>query len=207
MTASTNRGSRHVSAYRALTRLYPSSFRREYRNDLVALFDEQMGTEAPNRVWARAVRDLAVTVPTQHLEARMSHSTDRTGTTVAMALAVATASLLAGLAISREGNVAVVLAFVALALSASLTALWSWRAGRGGLELRTGPIWWHFMAGGAAGMFLLIVVPELMSGGGEPPDGLWYLWFLLTLTSMASVGVGALLGLGRLVAAVRHARS
>ena len=171
----------------------------------MALFDEQMDAEVPSRIWARTVRDLAVTVPTQHLEARMSHATDRSGRIAAAALAVAVASLLAALGAGRGGSVAATVAFLALALAASLTALWSWRAGRGALDLLAGPVWWHFLVGGAAGMLVLIVAPELMGGDADLPDGIWYVWFLFALLSMALVAVGAILGLGRLLA-LRHAR-
>ena len=205
MTTPADPEPRHIGAYRALTVLYPQAFRREYRDDLVALFAAQLVAETPTRVWGRAIRDLGVTVPAQHLEAHMSRATDRSGTIAAVALAVAIASLLAALGAGSGGSVAFSIAFLVLALAASLTALWSWRAGRGVLDRVTGPVWWHFLVGGTAGMLALIVAPELIGGGdADLPDGIWYVWFVGALLSIALFAVGALLGLGRLVA-LRHA--
>src|SRR5437763_861461 len=67
----------HVAAYRRITRLYPPSFRHDYGADLIALFARQIQDEPAFRVWMRTFRDLAVTVPTQRLEAHMKHSSSR----------------------------------------------------------------------------------------------------------------------------------
>ena len=61
-----------MSAYRALVRLYPRSFREAYAEDLEQLLRDQLRDEPALRVWSRALLDLALTVPAQHLETRMS---------------------------------------------------------------------------------------------------------------------------------------
>jgi hypothetical protein len=67
----------HVALYRHLIALYPHSFRDSYAADLVDLFAEQLRDLPPLRVWLRTVRDLAVTVPTQHLAAHMNRPSPR----------------------------------------------------------------------------------------------------------------------------------
>lgn len=52
--------------------LYPRKIRREYSDDMVALLEAQLRDEAAARVVGRAVVDLFVTVPNNHLEVHMS---------------------------------------------------------------------------------------------------------------------------------------
>ncbi len=63
---------RSIAAYRHLTSLYPKSFRDEYRDDLVAVFTEQLNNKHTAHVWLFAVHDLIISIPSQHLEARMN---------------------------------------------------------------------------------------------------------------------------------------
>ena len=58
--------------YSALLSLYPRGFRDDYRSDMEQLFREQCADEPLWRVGGRAALDLALTLPTQHLEARMN---------------------------------------------------------------------------------------------------------------------------------------
>src|SRR2546425_12554546 len=67
----------HVAAYRRLTALYPRRFQEDYRDDLVAIVTQQLHDEAAARVWLRTLLDLAVTVPTQQLEAHMHRSSSK----------------------------------------------------------------------------------------------------------------------------------
>jgi len=60
-----------AGVYSWLLRLYPRRFRNEYGTDMALLFAQQLRGEPTSRVWARGVVDLAVTIPTQHLEAHM----------------------------------------------------------------------------------------------------------------------------------------
>jgi hypothetical protein len=60
--------------YRALLLLYPRRFRRDYRDEMVQLFQDQRRDAGSMRVWFRTVRDLLLTVPVRHQEAFMSMS-------------------------------------------------------------------------------------------------------------------------------------
>lgn len=57
-----------AGAYRALLHLYPRRFRAEYGPDMALLFANQLRDEAGVCVWARTLVDVAINVPTQHLE-------------------------------------------------------------------------------------------------------------------------------------------
>ena len=69
--------------YRHLSALYPKSFRVEYGDDLVTTFTEQLRDEGAARVWLSAIRDLVVSIPTQHLEARMKRPAPQTAAVIA----------------------------------------------------------------------------------------------------------------------------
>lgn len=69
---------RHSLRYQRLLRLYPASFRREYGPDMVQVFSDCLYDEvrrrrraASARVWLHTLRDLAVSVPNQQVEAFM----------------------------------------------------------------------------------------------------------------------------------------
>jgi hypothetical protein len=66
--------SSHDRAYRALLRLYPATFRDDYGEEMARLFGEQLrdartanGRQAVAGLWARAIADVLVTAPRQHL--------------------------------------------------------------------------------------------------------------------------------------------
>jgi hypothetical protein len=61
-----------VRAYRMLLRLYPHEFRDAYGADMVQLVRDQCNDESPWQVGGRAALDLAITIPTQHMEAHMN---------------------------------------------------------------------------------------------------------------------------------------
>jgi len=84
----------HLAVYRRMTRLYPASFRQDYGEDLGALFAKQIEDESAGRVWARTIRDLAVSVPFQRLETHMNRPSSHLLTGMFGVLA-ATATLLA----------------------------------------------------------------------------------------------------------------
>jgi hypothetical protein len=69
-----SRHQRTLGAYRLAVRLYPKRFREEYGPDLVGLVTDQLREEPTWRVLGRTTVDLALTVPTRHLEAHMSRS-------------------------------------------------------------------------------------------------------------------------------------
>ena len=61
-----------VGTYRALVRLYPRGFRREFADDLVQAFGDLADRDGAFAAWRRTVVDLAVTVPRYRLETVMS---------------------------------------------------------------------------------------------------------------------------------------
>lgn len=66
--------STHSRAYRALTSLYPRSFRDEHGDDLVHFFEDLRSDRGTARAWARTAADLAITVPRYRLEHAMTDS-------------------------------------------------------------------------------------------------------------------------------------
>ncbi|HEX5613977.1 MAG TPA: hypothetical protein VFZ83_02370 [Acidimicrobiia bacterium] len=79
----------HARTYRALVRLYPSGFRREYRDDLVQAFCDLLARDGAARAWGRTAVDLSVTVPRYRLETIMTSAT----TTFALQLTIAALTL------------------------------------------------------------------------------------------------------------------
>jgi hypothetical protein len=176
---------RHVALYGRLAALYPRSFRDDYHADLVVLFAEQLGDEPPGRVWLRALRDLAVTVPLQHVEAHMTNAPPHL-VTVASGVVAGTAALL-GVTVGTPAMPA--LAFVAL--FAAITAYWSWQANRSahGLNAPKG-LWWKLLIAAptlAALTFAAMAIPwpDAVDLGG---NGYW----LALVTLMASLTMGVM---------------
>lgn len=87
-----------MRAYRALVRLYPRDFRRDFGDDLVALLDDLRADRGRARAWRICALDLLVTLPRMHLERIMNpHRTTTAITWVIVLLAVAgTASFVTG---------------------------------------------------------------------------------------------------------------
>ncbi len=52
--------------YRSLVRLYPSAFRHEYGDDLVAHFADLVADRGARAARARTALDLAITIPRYH---------------------------------------------------------------------------------------------------------------------------------------------
>ena len=104
----------HVDLYRALVRLYPRGFRRDYADDLVQNFGDLIANHGPSRTWRRTVVDLAVTVPRYRLETVMNPR--HTNATLYLATAiVATAAIVSITTDVFPGG------FVLLAVAAVLT--------------------------------------------------------------------------------------
>lgn len=191
--------STHIAAYRRLTALYPRRFRDEFRTDLITLFSHQLEDEGPGRVWLRTVRDIAVTVPTQHLEVHVLRPSNNIVTAVSGVVAVAAAFL----AIAMGTAASPVLLLVALAFGA--TAIWSWKANQ---PLRVGntvdSAWWKFLIGGVA---LVIVTFSAMAipwpAAMDLGDNAYWLVVFSMMTSLALGAIGVLLGIGTLI----HRRS
>lgn len=54
--------SAQVRAYRALILLYPPSFRDDYRDLMVQIFQDDLDERGTRRVWSRTVGDLLVSM-------------------------------------------------------------------------------------------------------------------------------------------------
>ena len=182
----------HVAVYGRLTALYPRSFSDDYRDDLVALFAQQLRDEPPARVWFRVVRDLAVTVPVQHLEAHMNRPSPHI-VTLAFGVVAGSMALLAAIA----GTATVTPVFVALALVAGAIAYWSWQSSRTLNPVDGGRLWWKLVVAGATLAALTFVAmaipwPDAVDLGD---NAYWFVVFAF-LASLMLAATGLLLGLG-----------
>ena len=63
----------HHRGYRALTLLYPKTFRELYRDDLLQAYDDLVSTVGPARARGRTTLDLLITVPRYRLETTMNN--------------------------------------------------------------------------------------------------------------------------------------
>ncbi len=184
---------RTLGAYRLLVRLYPERFRREYGPDLVSLVGDQLRDEPTWRVLARSAIDLALTLPTQHLEAHMT----RTATTLGPVIfgAVALSAVIVGAAVGHPG---VLLACVAVAITSGALGLLSAHRARPLTEPRaTTGNWWKLLAGGSAVMAALIAVT---TATGELPESTWLIAMIIGLTALVLIGAGIVLGIAHLAA-------
>lgn len=186
---------RSITLYRSLSRLYPKAFRAEYGDDLVATFTEQLRDESAARVWWSTVRDLVVTVPSQHLEVRMKRPTPRT---VAM---IATAVTFAALVLAVvAGTGPVVGVFLLAAVAALAVATLSWRAARSAEQQATSAQsrWRTLLLCGVALVAAVIVVINVPPyNDKELPGAGWALMMLSLIAGVALITVGASLGLSR----------
>ncbi|MFZ6003354.1 MAG: hypothetical protein ACOYXM_05405 [Actinomycetota bacterium] len=73
-------------AYRLLVRLYPSSFRHEYGEDLVAHYADLVADRGARAAQARTALDLAITIPRYHLEHVMTEQQSTTVLAVILSL-------------------------------------------------------------------------------------------------------------------------
>jgi hypothetical protein len=186
---------RSVAVYRHLSALYPKSFRAEYGDDLVAAFTEQLRDDSATRVWLSTVRDLVVTVPFQHLEARMNRPAPQTVAVLATSVTVA-ALVLAIVA----GTGPVVGVFLLIAVVALVVATLAWKAarptGRSGASVETR--WRTILIIGVAllaTVILVINVPPF--NNRELPEALWLLMMLSLVTSVGLITVGLTMGIAR----------
>lgn len=181
-----------IGLYRALLRFYPRRFRDEYDKDMAVLFADQLQDEPGVRVWARGMVDLAVTVPTRHLEAHMSRLPSPT--TPLLFGAVSVAGLLFGLlAGSNLGMLGVGLSVAAVA---GALAVVGWRYNRVISTARPATAhWWKFLAGGAGVLAVVVVVTTTT---GEVDESLWWPMLITVLSALGAVAAGLVLGIARL---------
>ena len=167
-----------MKLYRLLLHAYPRTFRREYGDDMVALVQTQLREERAARVVGRTVLDLALTIPTRHLETHMNASSG----TALIVILVAVGGLLAVL-----GNpIGVVAALVLFALAGL-----AWRRNRPVVEAGDGR-WWKLLLSGVGLLGTLVVVTTIT---GELPSGWWEVAMLTILVSFGLMGTGIVLGI------------
>ena len=174
-----------IRAYGVLLRLYPRRFRDEYGADMVLLMREQRSEESASRVFTRSMVDLAISIPTQHLEARM-----RRAPNPLVPLVYATAAI-AGLLVAILGgsNAATIVLGFGLAVVAGAIAVVAWRRSSPVSEPRTiTASWWKFLVAGPCLVALVIV------GSGVGFDA-WYLGMVVVLAAFVSTATGLALGL------------
>lgn len=182
---------RAVRVYRVFVRLYPKRFREEYGPDLVALVTDQLRDEPTWRVLTRSAVDLALTLPSRHLEARM----ERTPTPIVPLLfgALALSAVIVG---ATVGHPIVVLACIAVGLAAGGLGLAAAHRARPLSQPRTATAhWWKLLASGAG---LLAALIAATTATGELPDGGWLIAMVTGLTAVVLLGAGFVLGLAHL---------
>jgi hypothetical protein len=175
-------------AYRALVRLYPRRFRDEYGADMALLMREQCREESTGRVFARAVIDAAISIPSQHMEARMHRAPNRLVPLVYMTAAVA--GLL--VAILGGSEPATLVLGLGVAIIAGTIGAMAWH--RSATIRDTPPVtasWWKFLLAGPCLVALVIVA----AGVGV---NAWYLGMVIVLAAFVSTAMGVVLLLARL---------
>jgi uncharacterized membrane protein YhaH (DUF805 family) len=182
-----------MTLYGGLLRLYPRSFREEYGPDMQLLLREQLRDEGRVRVYGRTALDLMLTVPSLHLEARMSRGPSAP---VVYGAAAVASLLLAALAGTTVGISVIGLAGLLLFGSLALVA-WK-RAHALGTSGRAHAQWWKYAAGGAVLLAVTVVCANLADD--ELAEGSWALFMGALLTSVILLAVGLVLGVTHVVA-------
>jgi hypothetical protein len=176
-----------VRVYGTLVGLYPRDFRDDYGTDMVQLVRDQCADEPAWRVFGRAAIDLAITIPTQQLEARMNRTPNHS--VPLLYTAVATAGAL--LAIVGGTNVAMLIVGGCIAVVSGTMAAIAWR--------RSGPLhgtstnsgWWKFVIAGPC------IVAVVIIAAGLGVDA-WFVGVVAVFFAFVLTGVGLLLGIARL---------
>ena len=183
-----------VRVYRSLLCLYPREFRDEYGADMVQLIRDQCGDEPSWQVGARCALDLAVAIPTQHMEAHMNRPS--THLVPLLYATVAAAGLL--FAIVGGSNITISVIGLCIAVAAGTIAAVSWkRSGPVGAKLSTDG-WWKLVLAGPC------IIVAVIIGAGLGVDA-WEVMVFLGLVAFVVTGTGVLLGIARL--AKRHSRA
>ena len=182
--------------YRVLLWLYPPSFRREYREPMLQLFEDLHHHRRARTVWIRIARDVAVTLPFEYWEAFMA-STSMTRTIITVSVTAAAV------------GVALVVGASFFGLLLMLLLAWQLYAV---LKMRGTGIsstqWSRFVLAGAAVFGLIFVVfalPWPEAWRSEVPGDLAYFLVLWGIAlSIVLVVTGTMLGIAHL--ARRHHR-
>lgn len=187
---------RGIGLYRGLLRCYPRSFRDEYGPDMVLLFSEQLSDEPTLRVWGRGIVDLAITVPTLHLEAHMKRPAN--SLTPLLFAAVATAGAL--VALIGGTNRGLMVGGLAVAAIAGVLGVRSWQQTR--TITAAGSItaqWWKLLAIGVGALFAMMIAE------GATDISLWMPMVITVLFALLLIAAGFILGLAHLI--TTHSRS
>jgi len=183
---SANEHSMLLRIYGSALHLYPRAFRDEYGDDLVLAVRDQLQHDRVPTVVARTVIDLALSIPTQHLEAHMRSSRGL----VPLAYAVVA---FAGLGVAVLGGSSVVMFVLGLATAAAAgtIAISGWRRSSTSGEAGVTGGWWKFLLAGP----VLIGVVILAAGAGV---NAWMLGLATVVAALGSIVVGLGLGIARL---------
>jgi hypothetical protein len=186
---------RSIAVYRRLSALYPKAFRAEYGHDLVATFAEQLRDERAVRVWLSTIRDLVVTIPTQHLEARMNRR-PAPQTVALLATGFTVAALVLALA---AGIGSVVGLFLLIALLSLVVATLSWKAARPATDGASVATRWRTILMCGIGLLatVLVVINVPPYSNRELPEAGWVLMMLSLVTSVGLITVGLTIGIAR----------
>ena len=179
-----------VRVYGTLVGLYPRDYRDDYGADMVQLVRDQCADEPAWRVCGRAAIDLAITIPTQQLEARMN----RTPNHFAPLLYTAVAAAGALTAIVGGTNVAALILGACIAVASGAMAAIAWRRSGPlrGTSTSTNSGWWKFVIAGPC----IVAVVILAAGLGVDA---WFVGVVAVFLAFVLTGVGLLLGIARLV--------
>jgi hypothetical protein len=195
---------RQLTIYRSLTALYPRTFRDDYREDLTVLFSHQLTDEPPLRVWARTIRDLAVTVPTHHLEARMHRPPTPALVGICSVLA-ATATALA--VVLGTGAPSLSIVFLAVALVSGAVGIWAWRAQQPVHDVASlDTLWWKLLVAGVslvAATFAGMAIRWPIDLG----ESSYWLVVISMMTGFMLGAVGLTLGMAALIRHRRHGQT
>ena len=177
-----------VRVYGTLVGLYPRRFRDDYGADMVQLVRDQCVDEPAWRVCARAAIDLAITIPTQHLEAHMNRPPSHVVPLLYTAVAIGGVLL----AIVGGTNVAMLIVGACIAVAAGMMTAIAWR--RAGPLRATSPNggWWKFVVAGPC----IVVAVIIAAGLGVEA---WFVGMVSVFVAFVLTGIGLALGLARLV--------
>ena len=161
---------------------------------MALLFEDQLRNEAAARVWARAVVDLAITIPTQHLEARVNRPPNPAIPALFAAFS-GVGIVIAAVTGARGGTAGIALAVGFLFSAFALTA---WRRTRAITGAQPASAhWWKLVAGGGGLFAATLVVAVLV---GEGPEAWWLPMMLSFLVGFTTLLTGLVLGVARLTA-------
>ena len=134
---------RHAAVYRALTVLYPRSFRHDYAEPMAQLFADRV-RDVGAKAWLRALPDLIRTVPMQRIEAIMSRLSSA-ARVLALAFVVVGATIVS---VGIGGGAVPVIAIAVVAFLVSQRRLFASLGGeRAPLRHALVQAWWAPIAG------------------------------------------------------------